>query len=105
MIDKGSHNELKERCSLYKEILEDEENILESGIKADVDLGNGIVLHLPIQANDVDEYEEDIEEGIEMCNLVPYSDNDYEARFQFIKRHSDNPDDLKLAREIIGLDP
>ena len=26
-----------------------------------------------------------------------------EDKFNFIKRHSDNPEDLKLAREIVGL--
>ena len=27
----------------------------------------------------------------------------YEAKFNFIKNHSDTPEDLKLAREILGL--
>ena len=27
-----------------------------------------------------------------------------EAKFQFIKRHSDNPDDLALAKKILGID-
>ena len=30
--------------------------------------------------------------------------SEYEAKFQFIKMHSNNPEDLKLAREIVGLD-
>ena len=34
---------------------------------------------------------------------VCIAENDYEAKFNFIKQHSDDPDDLKLAREIIGL--
>jgi len=38
-----------------------------------------------------------------MCELVGIDEKDYEAKFNFIKQHSDNPEDLKLAREIIGL--
>ena len=36
-----------------------------------------------------------------LCTII--AENDYEAKFNFIKQHSDDPDDLKLAREIIGL--
>ena len=39
----------------------------------------------------------------QMCNIVDMTDRDYESKFNFIKQHSDDPDDLKLAREIIGL--
>lgn len=38
----------------------------------------------------------------EMCTIVN-TENDYEAKFNFIKRHSETPEDLQLAREIIGL--
>ena len=38
-----------------------------------------------------------------MCDVVNTAD-DYEAKFNFIKNHSDTPEDLKLAREIIGLE-
>ena len=38
----------------------------------------------------------------EMCSIVN-TENDYEAKFNFIKNHSDTPEDLQLAREIIGL--
>lgn len=46
---------------------------------------------------------------IEMCKLVPFErvpitlDEELETKFNFIKRHSDNPEDLQLAREIAGL--
>ena len=46
---------------------------------------------------------------IEMCKLVPIErvsitlDEELEIKFNFIKRHSDNPEDLQLAREIAGL--
>lgn len=47
------------------------------------------------------EYEENQEEDDE-------DDEDYldelEAKFQFIKRHSDNPNDLELAKKILGID-
>ena len=39
----------------------------------------------------------------DMCTIVNIID-DYEAKFEFIKRHSGSPEDLKLAREIIGLE-
>ena len=39
---------------------------------------------------------------IEMCSIVTPL-NDYESKFEFIKRHSSSPEDLKLAREIVGL--
>ena len=38
-----------------------------------------------------------------MCTIVD-ADNDYEAKFNFIKRHSDTPEDLELAKKIIGLE-
>lgn len=31
------------------------------------------------------------------------TESEYEAKFNFIKRHSATPEDLQLAREIIGL--
>ena len=37
----------------------------------------------------------------DMCT-INIEDN-YEAKFKFIKNHSDTPEDLKLAKEIIGL--
>lgn len=38
----------------------------------------------------------------EMCKIIN-TESDYEAKFNFIKNHSATPEDLKLAREIIGL--
>lgn len=37
----------------------------------------------------------------QMCTII--ESNDYEAKFNFIKRHSDTPEDLELAKQIIGL--
>jgi hypothetical protein len=36
----------------------------------------------------------------EMCEIC---DDEYERKFNFIRNHSDSPEDLKLAREIIGI--
>lgn len=38
-----------------------------------------------------------------MCNIID-TENDYEAKFNFVKNHSGVPEDLQLAREIIGLE-
>lgn len=37
-----------------------------------------------------------------MCTVVN-TENDYEAKFNFIKKHSATPEDLELAKEIVGL--
>ena len=37
-----------------------------------------------------------------MCSVLD-TESEYEAKFNFIKRHSATPEDLQLAREIIGL--
>ena len=37
-----------------------------------------------------------------MCNIVN-TENDYEVMFNFLKNHSETPEDLQLAKEIIGL--
>lgn len=37
-----------------------------------------------------------------MCTIVD-TESEYEAKFNFIKNHSGTPEDLKLAKEIIGL--
>ena len=62
-------------------------------IDADValNLGDGVMVTI------CNKDEDDISK-IKSC-----SEDEYEAKFQFIKRHSDNEEDLKLAREIIGL--
>lgn len=46
---------------------------------------------------------------LEMCKVIPASrlpislEDELETKFNFIKRHSDSPEDLQLAREIAGL--
>ena len=62
-------------------------------IDADVqiNLGEGVVVNARKKSNS--------NESRNVC----IAENDYEAKFNFIKQHSDNPEDLKLAREIIGL--
>lgn len=42
------------------------------------------------------------EESKEMCTIIN-TESDYEAKFNFIKNHSGTPEDLQLAKEIIGL--
>lgn len=42
------------------------------------------------------------EERKEMCTIIN-TNNDYESKFNFIKSHSSTPEDLELAKEIIGL--
>lgn len=38
----------------------------------------------------------------EMCTIIDI-EKEYEAKFNFIKRHSGTPEDLQLAKEIVGL--
>lgn len=38
----------------------------------------------------------------DMCSIID-TESEYEAKFNFLKRHSSTPEDLKLAKEIIGL--
>ena len=42
-------------------------------------------------------------EPMNMCSILN-TESEYEAKFNFIKRHSATPEDLQLAREIIGLE-
>ena len=37
-----------------------------------------------------------------MCTIIE-PEKEYEAKFNFIKRHSDTPENKKLAMEIVGL--
>lgn len=39
--------------------------------------------------------------GKEMCIID--TESDYEAKFNFLKNHSGTPEDLQLAKDIIGL--
>jgi hypothetical protein len=57
----------------------------------ELDLGEGVAAHIEKIYNEYDD-----EDDIDILS-------DYEAKFRFIKMHSDNPEDLKLAREIVGL--
>lgn len=41
---------------------------------------------------------------VPVCNNDGNINNELEAKFQFIKNHSDNPEDLELAKKIIGID-
>lgn len=51
-----------------------------------------------------------MKQPVEMCTIIHNGEQSYrgleqelEAKFNFIKRHSDSKEDLQLAREIIGL--
>jgi hypothetical protein len=37
-----------------------------------------------------------------MCTIID-AEKEYEAKFNFIKNHSATPEDLQLAKEIVGL--
>ena len=57
----------------------------------------------------------ELEEGINLSisnkqeNQIPIeynyidTESDYEAKFNFLKRHSGTPEDLELAKQIIGI--
>ena len=73
------------------------ENIFDDdSMDADVslDLGEGVTLNLSKK-----DYNSDDDNDVDDRNF----EDIYEAKFNFIKRHSDNEEDLKLAREILGL--
>lgn len=55
-----------------------------------IDFGGGIVTNVP-----------SVQNKKEMCIISNV--DDYEAKFNFVKRHSDTPEDLELAKQIIGL--
>ena len=79
-------------------IMESLEDIINNGginTSLELDLGEGVTAHIGSIYDD--EVCDDDDDDIDMFS-------DYEAKFQFIKMHSDNPEDLKLAREIVGLD-
>ena len=42
-------------------------------------------------------------ESKETNNICTIADNDYEAMFNFLKRHSATPEDYRIAKDIIGL--
>lgn len=50
-------------------------------------------------SNEISEYYDEEEED-EKVNIA----DELEAKFQFIKRHSDDPEDLALAKKILGID-
>lgn len=56
-------------------------------------LGEGVDIN-------ISKYKE--KETKEMCTIIN-TENDYEAKFNFIKKHSATPEDLELAKEIVGL--
>ena len=55
-------------------------------------------------SNEISEYYaeegDEEEEDDEKVNIA----DELEAKFQFIKRHSDDPEDLALAKKILGID-
>lgn len=80
----------QERQQIVDDIMDGLEELIECfGAKINMNLAEGIDLSL---TNITDS-------SMPSINSV----NELEAKFNFIKNHSDNPEDLKLAREIIGL--
>jgi len=59
----------------------------------DIELAKGVNINISNKQN---------KQQTEMCSIIPPL-NDYESKFEFIKRHSGSPEDLRLAREIVGL--
>lgn len=88
-------DDARKEAEAIKESIEDifDCDGIEAGLE--LDLGEGVVAHIGKVLGDEDD-DDDYDD------IDPLSD--YEAKFQFIKMHSDNPEDLKLAREIVGLD-
>ena len=75
-------------------IMEHIDNLLDSiDLNMDIELAKGVNINVSNKQN---------KQHTEMCSIVPPLD-DYESKFEFIKRHSNSPEDLKLAREIVGL--
>lgn len=75
-------------------IMECIDNLLDSiDLNMDIELAKGVNINVSNKQN---------KQHTEMCSIVPPLD-DYESKFEFIKRHSNSPEDLKLAREIVGL--
>lgn len=74
--------------------LEDIFNALDSEIE--LELAEGINLNISNK-------QQNIESSNEMCRTIHSLEKEYEAKFNFIKNHSETPEDLQLAKEIIGL--
>lgn len=72
-----------------KQAINDLLECMETDVNFEIDLGGGISVSATPNYN---------------SDEILFIEDDYEAKFNFIKRHSDNPEDLKLAREIIGLE-
>jgi hypothetical protein len=47
------------------------------------------------------EFKEKHKQMVHEADSMP---NDYDAKFQFLKSHSDTPEDLALAKSILGID-
>lgn len=71
-------------------------NILDSYSDGDVEIS----LELADGINVILRNNNESKENKDMCTLA---DNDYEAKFNFLKRHSATPEDYELAKTIIGL--
>lgn len=80
-----------ERVSESMELLY--ELLSEFDIDFNLQLGEGVDVSISKNSNDKQK---------EMCTIIN-TENDYEAKFNFLKNHSATPEDLQLAKEIIGL--
>lgn len=61
-------------------------------IELNLQLGEGVGINISKNKNPKEE----------MCTIVN-AESDYEAKFNFLKNHSNTPDELELAMKIIGL--
>lgn len=88
-IDRHAKKEFEEYASYLSKCFR---NSLKSAIDECRDDINALAEEYDDDEDDDDE-EEETDIGAEL-----------EAKFQFIKRHSNDPDDLELAKKILGID-
>ena len=63
-------------------------------IDLNLQLGEGVCINVSKKCKE--------KEPMNMCTIID-TESDYEAQFNFLKNHSGTPEDLQLAKEIIGL--
>lgn len=79
------------------------ENIMDglASLFNNLDINFSLQLDEGINLN-ISNKQQNIEPSNDMCTIINIEE-EYEAKFNFIKNHSETPEDLQLAKEIIGL--
>lgn len=81
---------------MTEEIMDGLGNIFnELDMDLDIQLEEGVNLNISNKQQNI--------EPSNICRTVEDLEKEYEAKFKFIKNHSGTPEDLQLAKEIIGL--